>query len=253
MMDDAVLFVRNSDEIVSSILNRPEKRNALSIQLMKQLCAHAEEIGKDGKIRIWILRGSGSAFCAGLDVSEARNPDRAVESAGMVRACLSAIYRIPVMTLAMVHGPAMGGGAGIVAACDFAVASAGASIGFPEVRRGMIPAQVLSVLVRKLKRADIRALLLSGESIDAARAQRMGLFNSVGDLEAEADRIIAQLLQAAPGSLAETKQLIDQLYPRPLQDDMEMCLQYHAQAREGGEAQEGFRAFLEKRKPSWHR
>jgi methylglutaconyl-CoA hydratase len=253
MMDDAVIFVRNSEEIVTSILNRPEKRNALSIQLMKQLCAHAEGIEKDGKIRIWILRGSGSAFCAGLDVSEARNPDRAEESAGMVRACLSAIYRIPVMTLAMVHGPAMGGGAGIVAACDFAVASAGASIGFPEVRRGMIPAQVLSVLVRKLRRADIRELLLSGESIDAERAQKMGFFNSVGDPEAEADRITAQLLQAAPGSLAKTKQLIDQLYPRSLQDDIEICLRSHLQAREGGEAQEGFRAFLDKRKPSWHR
>ena len=253
MMDDPVIFVRNSEEIATSILNRPEKRNALSIQLMRQLCTHAEGIEKDGKIRIWILRGSGPAFCAGLDVNEARDAERGVESAQMVRECLSAIYRIPVVTIAMVHGAAMGGGAGLVAACDFAVAENCATVGFPEVRRGLVPAQVMSILVRKLRRADVRHLLLSGEIIDAAGAFNIGLFSHVGDMERDSQEIISQLLQSAPGALAKTKKLMDQLYSPSLEDDIEICIRHHMQAREGAEAQEGIRAFLEKRKPSWHR
>jgi methylglutaconyl-CoA hydratase len=251
MSDELVIFNRYSDEVAASILNRPGKRNALSIKLLQQLCAHAEQVEKDGKIRVWILRGNGPAFCAGLDVSEARDAALGVESAKMVRQCLSTIYRIPVVTLAMVHGAARGGGAGLVAACDFAVAGEDATIGFPEVLRGLVPAQVLSVLVRKLRRADLKELLLSGKSIDAERARQMGFFQYVGNMEAAAKQIITQLLQAAPGAQAKTKRLIDQLYPRDLEGDIQMCMLHYLQAKEGLEAQEGIRAFLEKRKPSW--
>jgi methylglutaconyl-CoA hydratase len=251
MSNDWVVYKRYSEEVAASILNRPEKRNALSTELMQQLCAHAGQVEKDGKIRIWILRGAGPAFCAGLDVGEAMDPQLGVKSAKMVKQCLTLIYRIPVVTIAMVHGAAMGGGAGLVAACDFAVADNHATVGFPEVRRGLVPAQVMSLLVRKLRRADIRELLLSGEPVAAGRALHMGLFNRVGNIETEAQGIISQVLQAAPGALAKTKQLIDQIYSRSLQDDIEMCMQHHLQARKESEAQEGIRAFLEKRKPLW--
>jgi methylglutaconyl-CoA hydratase len=251
MSDNFVIFNRYSEEVAASILNRPEKRNALSIKLMQQLYAQAEQVEKDGKIRIWVLKANGPAFCAGLDVREARDPDLGVESAKMVRQCLSAIYRIPVVTLAMVHGAAMGGGAGLVAACDFAVAGKEATIGFPEVRRGLVPAQVMSVLVRKLNRADLKELLLAGKSIEAGRAQQMGFFQHVGDMETAAREIISQLLQAAPGALEKTKKLIDQLYSRSLEEDIEVCMLHYLQAREGQEAQEGIRAFLEKQKPAW--
>jgi methylglutaconyl-CoA hydratase len=251
MSNDLVIFKRFSEEVAASILNRPEKRNALSINLMQQLCAHAEQVEKDGKIRVWILRANGPAFCAGLDVSEARDPELGAESVKMVNQCLLRIYRIPAVTLAMVHGAARGGGVALVAACDFAVAGAEATIGLPEVLRGMVPAHVTSVLVRKLNRADIRELFLSGKSIDAERARQMGLFQHVGNMETAAQEITSQLLQAAPGALAKTKKLIDQLYSRNLEDDIELCMQHHLQARDGVEAQEGIRAFLEKRKPAW--
>jgi len=253
MNSDPVIFQRLSEEVAASILNRPEKRNALSIELMQRLCAHAGQVEKDGKIRIWILRGNGPAFCAGLDVVEARDPRFGVESAKMVRQCLSAIYRMPVATISVVHGAAMGGGAGLVAACDFAVAGKDATVGFPEVRRGLMPAQVMSVLVRKLKRADIKELLLSGEPVDAERARQMGLFQRVGNIETEAVKIISQLLRTAPGALAKTKKLIDDLYARDLQDDIQTCMLHHMQATESAEAQEGIRAFLEKRKPLWEK
>jgi methylglutaconyl-CoA hydratase len=251
MSNEFVTFKRYSDEVAASTLNRPEKRNALNVELLQQLYAHAELLEKDEKIRIWIVRANGPAFCAGLDVAEAMDPKLGVESAKLVRQCLSAIYRIPVVTIAMVQGAAMGGGAGLVAACDFAIAGKEATIGFPEVLRGLVPAQVLSVLVRKLKRADIKELLLSGKSIDAERAYQMGFFQHVGNLEADAQEIISQLLQAAPGALAKTKHLIERLYSRNLEDDIQLCMLHYLQAREGEEAQEGIRAFLEKRKPLW--
>jgi methylglutaconyl-CoA hydratase len=253
MNNDFVVFKRYSEEIAACILNNPAKRNALNIPMMQQLCDYAERFEKDGKIRIWILRGNGTAFCAGLDVGEVMDPELGVESAKMVKKCLSAVYRIPVVTLAMVHGAARGGGAGLVAACDFAVANSEATIGFPEARRGLVPAQVMSLLIRKLKRSDVKELLLSGEPVDAERALQMGLFSRVGDIETAAREIISQVLQAAPGALAKIKQLIDHLYSRSLQDDIEMCMQHYMKSREGEEAREGIRAFIEKRKPIWQK
>jgi methylglutaconyl-CoA hydratase len=253
MNEEFVIFQRYSEEVAASILNRPEKRNALSVEVMRQLCAHAGQVEKDGTIRIWILRGNGPVFCAGLDVGEAMDPKLGVESAKMVRQCLSTVYRIPVATIAMVHGAALGGGAGLAAACDFAVADRNAIAGFPEVRRGLAPAQVMSILVRKLRRADIRELFLSGEPVTAGRALQMGLFHRVGNIETEAQDIISCLLRAAPGALARTKQLIDRLYHHSLEDDIELCMQHHIQATQGTEAQEGIRAFLEKRKPIWEK
>ena len=253
MSDELVIFERRSEEVAVSTLNRSEKRNALNIELMRQLCAHAAQIEKDGKTRIWILRSRGPAFCAGLDVGEAIDTKLGVESATMVRECLSAVYRIPLVTIAMVHGAARGGGAGLVAACDFAVANQNATIGFPEVRLGLVSAQVLSLLVRKIRRADIKELLLSGEAVDAERALQMGFFQRVGDMETAAQEIVSDVLQAAPGALAKTKQLIDRLDSRSLQDDIEMCMQHHLQSRAGMEAQEGIRSFLEKRRPAWHK
>jgi methylglutaconyl-CoA hydratase len=253
MSGDSVIFERRSEAIAESVLNRPEKRNALSIEMMRRLCAHADRITKDGTIRIWILKSNGPAFCAGLDVAEAADPRLSVESAGMVKACLSVIYQMPVVTVAMVHGAAMGGGAGLVAACDFAVADRDATIGFPEVRRGLIPAQVMTLLVRKIKIADVKQLLLSGESINAERALQMGLFNRTGNIDREAREIVSQVLQNAPGATAKTKQLIDSLYSRALPDDIEKGMRAHVEASGGAEGQEGIRAFLEKRKPAWHK
>jgi methylglutaconyl-CoA hydratase len=251
MSKDLVIFRRHSEEVAESILNRPEKRNALNIALMRQLCEHTEQIRNDGKTRIWILQANGPTFCAGLDIGEVMDPTLGIESARMVKQCLSSLYGMPVVTMAMVRGAARGGGAGLIAACDFAIADKDATIGFPEVRLGLIPAQVMTLLVRKLKPADVRELALSGEPIVAERALQMGIFQRVGDIEAETQAIVSRILLAAPGALTTTKQLIDHLQSRRLQDDIEMCMHHYLQAREGTEALEGIRAFLERRKPSW--
>lgn len=251
MSQECIIYKPHSVEVVSCILNRPEKRNALNTLLMRQLCAHAERAAEDPKLRIFILRGSGSAFCAGLDFGEAMNPELGIESAGMVKQCLWSIHRIPAVTIAIVQGAALGGGAGLVAACDFAIADPDATIGFPEVRRGLVAAQVMTLLIRKLRGADIRDLLLSGEPVNAGRALQMGLIHRVGDVEAELHKLVSQLLQAAPGALTKTKRLIEQLDTRSLQDDLERSMQDHLESKQSAEAQEGIRAFLEKRKPLW--
>jgi methylglutaconyl-CoA hydratase len=250
MSDDLVILERTA-KTATCILNRPAKRNALNLKLMSQLCAHLSMLEKDKTIRAWILRANGPVFCAGLDLGEGTDPKHGIESAKMVKECLSAIYNLPVVTVAVVHGPAIGGGAGLVAACDFAVADREATIGFPEVRRGLIAAQVMSLLVRKLKIADVKDLLLSGELIGAARAMQIGLFNRLGDPETEAQAIIAQVLRGGPQAIAETKRLIDRLHPARFDDDLEMCMRQYLQTRDGEEAQEGIRSFLEKRQPEW--
>lgn len=110
MKQECVIYEPLSEEVVSCILNRPEKRNALNTLLMQQLSAHAERAAKDPKVRIFILRGNGPAFCAGLDFREAMNPELGIESAGMVKQCILSIYQIPAVTIALVHGTALGGG-----------------------------------------------------------------------------------------------------------------------------------------------
>ena len=253
MSHDFVSYEVYSEDVVACTLNRPEKRNALCAPLLQQLCAQVEQAGNDAKIRVFILRANGPTFCAGLDFSETVNPEIGANSAGILRRCLLALYRMPAVTIALVHGAAMGGGAGLVAACDFAIADPEATIGFPEVRRGLIPAQVMSLLIRKMKAADIRDLLLSGECVNAERAQHMGLFHRVGDVDELAREVTCQVLRAAPGALAKTKRLMDQLYSRDLHADLETCLKVYMEARQGDEAQEGVRAFLEKRKPAWEK
>lgn len=251
MSRECVIYQPHSEEVVSCILNRPEKRNALNTSLMRQLCAHAERAAKDPGVRIFILRGSGSVFCAGLDFGEATNPDLGMESAEMVKQCLWSIHRIPAATIAIVQGAALGGGAGLVAACDFAIADPEARIGFPEVRRGLVAAQVMTLLIRKLRGADIRELLLSGEPVQAGRALQMGLFHRVGEVETELQKLVSQLLHAAPGALTKTKRLIEQLSAHSLEDDLERSMHHHMESKQSAEAQEGIRAFLEKRKPGW--
>jgi methylglutaconyl-CoA hydratase len=251
MSEDLVILDRQPDGVATCTLNRPDKRNALSIELMRQLCALLEAVEGDKRIRALILRGNGPVFSAGLDLGEVMSPGRAAESARMMQRTLLGVYGASAVTIAMVHGLAVGGGAGIVAACDFALADERTRIGFPEARRGLIAAQVMSLLVRKLKGADVLGLLLSGELVDATPARQMGLFYRAGNMEREVQGILSRVLRSGPRALTLTKRLIDQLQPRSFEEDIEICLSQYLRAREGEEAEEGIRAFLEKRKAAW--
>jgi methylglutaconyl-CoA hydratase len=249
-----VLVEKQSPQVTVVTLNRPERRNALTIELMTELTATIETTAADAPQRVLILRGAGSAFCTGLDLNEAAETQKAHASAEMVAKTLLTLSQTRLITIAMVHGAAVAGGAGIMSACDFVIAAEKTKIGYPEVRRGLVAGLVMTFLRRQLRERDLRELLLTSELIDAKRAQEIGLVNRVvssDELDAAAQKIVAAILQGAPGAITNSKRLIEELWSSSVAEDVERALRHHMQARESDEAREGIAAFLEKRPPKW--
>lgn len=249
-----VLIEEKNSRVTILTLNRPERRNALTIELLTELTDALDRVAADSQKRVLILRGAGKVFCAGLDLNETTVAERAHRSAEMVAKTLLAISQTRLITIAQVHGAALAGGAGLMSACDFVVAAEDTKIGYPETRRGLVAALVLTFLRRQLRERDIRELLFTAELIEAERAREIGLVNRVvppNELENETQRIVAAVLQGAPGALASTKKLIEALSSSSVQEDIERALRHHMEARESVEAREGIAAFLEKRLPNW--
>jgi methylglutaconyl-CoA hydratase len=236
-------------------LNRPEKRNALHVPLMKELCAAVQAASNKPNQRVIILRGAGPVFCAGLDLKVAsvsvNEAEQAVEWVGRM---LEIVHNTRLVTIAVVQGAAMAGGAGLMSACDFVVAADDARFGYPEIHRGLVAGIVMTFLRRQLRERDARELLLLGETIDAQRALAMGLVNRivpVENLEREAVDIALKAMKGPPNTLARTKQLLDELWPQPIGDDVTRALRLHLATRGSEEAREGIAAFFEKRLPRW--
>src|SRR5881397_1363066 len=249
-----VLIEKQTPQITVLTLNRPERRNALTIELLSELMSAIQLASEEPHVRILILRGAGAAFCTGLDLKEAADQTKAHATAEAVANTLITISQTRLVTVAAVHGAAVAGGAGIMSACDFVVAAARTKIGYPEVRRGLVAGLVMTFLRRQVRERHMRDLLLGSELIDAERAKEIGLVNRVvaqDDLLNEAQKFAQSVLQGAPGALAQTKRLIDELWWRSVKDDVDLALKYHLQARESSEAREGIAAFNEKRKPNW--
>jgi methylglutaconyl-CoA hydratase len=256
-MDNSFLIVKDIDSAVTTIsLNRPEKRNALNLALMEELCTVCEQLDQNPSKRVLILHGEGTTFCAGLDLQEAVDLSLVEKSAQTVSRLLTTFYTSPLVTIAAVHGAAIAGGAGLMLACDFAIAAKGTRIGFPEIRRGIVAAQVATVLCRQVRMREVRELLLLGELVDTERALAMGLINRVVDPQAllsEAEKIAEIILKGAPGSVKETKRLLESLDPSSLAKDLKIALSFHHAARYSQEFQEGTAAFLDKRPPKWEK
>ena len=235
-------------------LNRPEKRNALNVGLLEQLIAALAAAEQNKTPRILILRGEGPAFCAGLDLAEAATPEHAHRLAELIAHTLQALNSTRLVTIAAVHGAAIAGGAGLMTACDFAVAAQGTKIGYPETRRGLVAALVMTFLRRQLREREARELLLTGDLIDAARAVDIGLVNRevhARDLMSTARGYADTVLSGGPEAVANTKRLLAELWPRPVQADLDRALAFHLEARQSPEAAEGIAAFKEKRSPKW--
>jgi methylglutaconyl-CoA hydratase len=249
-----VLVEKQTPQITLITLNRPERRNALTIELMTELTETIEKAAADEMQRVLILRGAGSAFCTGLDLNETAEMLKAHASAEMVAKILVTLSQTRLVTIAVVHGAAMAGGAGIMSACDFVIAAERTKIGYPEVRRGLVAGLVMTFLRRQLRERDLRELLMTSELIDAKRAQEIGLVNRVvplNELETAAHEIAAAILQGAPGAIANSKRLIEELWSSSVAEDVALALRHHMEARESEEAKEGIAAFLEKRPPKW--
>src|SRR3984893_15931229 len=249
-----VLIEKQTPQITVLTLNRPERRNALTIELLTELTAEIEAASANEQQRVLILRGAGAAFCTGLDLKEAADPKKAHATAEMVGKTLITSSQQHLITIAAVHGAVVAGGAGIMSACDFVVAAERTKIGYPEVRRGLVAGLVMTFLRRQVGERNMRELLLGSELIDVERAREMGLVNSIvaeGDLMTKAQKFASSVLQGAPGALAQTKKLIEELWSSSVKEDVDLALKYHVQARESDEAREGIAAFNEKRPPKW--
>lgn len=254
MSETLVLIDRPRTGVAELVLNRPERRNALSIALMNELVGAIERLSEESGVRVLILRGAGSVFCSGLDLGEVADPSLAEAGADGVRRLFVALARTPLVTIAAAHGFATAGGAGLMAACDFAVAAEDLWVGFPEVRRGLVPALVATILRKKLRDADLRELFLLGSPIDAARARSMGLVFSVvsgASVRAEADRLAGLILKGGPQAIRSTKALLSEFDVEVDREAVHIALEHHLRSRISEEAQEGLAAFLEKREPKW--
>jgi len=254
-MNGPVLTVECPDETTAVLtLNRPDRRNALSLELMEALCKALESLAGQPRRRIAILRGAGPAFCAGLDLDEAADLSTVEESSKWVARTLETVAASPLVTIAAVHGAAYAGGAALMACCDLAIAAEGTQICFPEVRRGLLPALAAAALRSHLSRGDLSELLLLGEPIDAGRALRMGLVRRVvpaDRLPAEAEAIAAKIIQGGPDSVRQTKHLLRELDPADFAQLLARAIEFHQQGRLSDEAREGLAAFRERRPPKW--
>src|SRR5437588_10073346 len=251
-----VLVEKPSSQITVMTLNRPERRNSLTIELLSELMAAVNTASNDPVQRVLILRGADAAFCTGLDLKEAADQTKAHATAEMVAKTLITLAETRLVTIAAVHGAAVAGGAGIMSACDFVVAAEKTKSGYPEVRRGLVAGLVITFLRRQVGERNMRELLFGSELINAQRALEIGLVNRVvtqDELMSKLQKFAYSVLQGAPGALAQTKKLIEELSSSSVKEDVDLALKYHLQARESDEAREGIAAFNEKRSPKWIR
>lgn len=254
-MDKSLVTVNRKDPRTTIIsLNRPEKRNALNIDLMEELWEVIDESQHMPQQRVIVIQGEGSVFCSGLDLQEAADESKVEKSAHLIAKILSSLYNSPLVTIAAVQGAAIAGGAGLMMACDLVVAESDTIFGFPEVRRGLVAAQLIPFFWRQLQQRVILELLLLGEIINADKALAMGLINRIVEkhqLQSETKKISDIIFHGAPGAIAETKNLIREMYPTNFTEDIKKGLQVHEMIRHSSEAKEGIAAFFEHRQPKW--
>ena len=244
----SALRIERDGHLLRVTLARPERRNAFDAGLIQEL---AEAFADVRDARAVVLAGEGPSFCAGADVEWQRSSidltyEENVEDAHRLYRMLESIFGCPAPVVARVQGFALGGGSGLTACADIAVAGEDAVFGFSEVRLGIIPAVISPWVRARIGPAAMRRYFLTGERFDAATALRIGLVDDVApDLDAAIERVVADLLAGGPVSVREAKRLV--LEP-PDEDD---AVARAAERRTSEEGQEGLRAFLEKRPASW--
>lgn len=248
-----------TDGAVATItLARPEKRNAISPQMIEELLAALDEVERRAS-RALILTGEGKAFCAGMDLeflaelARLSPEENAADSKRMAR-MFRRVYFFSKPTIAAVNGAAIAGGTGIATMCDFTLAVPEAKFGYTEVKIGFVPALVSVFLRRQVGERQARDLLLSGRIFGAAEAQAMGLVNEVvpaQNLMARAKELAGTLAESSPTSLIRTKLLLRRCAEIEIDREIELALQENAAIRETADFKEGLAAFLEKRKPKW--
>lgn len=244
--------------VATITLNRPEKRNAISFELIDDLLRALDEVAKSDAI-VLIVTGAGKAFCSGMDLDNLKallgrsTAENLKDSQTMVQLFRS-LYEFPKVTIAAVNGAAIAGGTGLALLCDFTLTVPEATFGYTEVRIGFVPAIVSTFLLRQVGEKQARDLLLTGRLFGADEAARLGLINEVvapEKLLARARELAALLMENSPSSLRATKQLLTDHACAEIDAQIEAAVRENAEIRTTADFREGISSFLEKRKPVW--
>lgn len=257
-MDFKTLLFSESENIATITFNRPDKRNAVSFELVDEIMLALDEAEKSSA-QVVMITGNGKAFCAGLDLENLKqlvgrsHEQNIADSATMAR-MFRRIYDFPKPTIAAVNGAAIAGGTGIATMCDFTLAVPEAKFGYTEVRIGFVPAIVSSFLVMQVGHKIARDLLMTGRLFDSADAHRYGLVNEVVAPEALMPRALElakMIMENSPSSVRATKRLINGFIKDQLDTQVAAAIEDNARIRTTADFKEGISSFLEKRKPVW--
>jgi methylglutaconyl-CoA hydratase len=241
-------------------LNRPDVRNAFDEKMIEELATAFDGLAGDDATRVVVLSGAGDLFCAGADLNWMKRTagysyERNLEDARFFAKMVEKLYRLPQATVALVHGACLGGGVGLVSACDVVVAAKDTAFALREVLLGIAPATISPYVLRKIGERWSRDYMLTGRKFDAARGYEIGLVdqivNSPGDLDEAGRRWARRFMRAGPQAVAATKALINHTAWARIEDVQDDLAEVIAKLRASDEGQEGFAAFFEKRRPKW--
>jgi methylglutaconyl-CoA hydratase len=258
-MEYTQILLDSQPPVATITLNRPEQHNAFDETLIAELTDCYTRLSAEPEVRAIVLKGAGKSFCAGADLEwmgrmAEYSREQNLADARTLQAMFAAIADCPKVTLARVHGAALGGGAGLVAACDIAIAAHDVTFGFTEVRLGLAPSVIAPYVLQKIGVGPARALFVTGERFGADIALRLGLVQEVEawSLDNAIQKKLEGILQAGPEAVAAVKRLLKEIAGRTPTEAAEATVECIASLRVSAEGQEGINAFLEKRKPSFH-
>jgi methylglutaconyl-CoA hydratase len=254
----ATLEIKEADRVHTITLNRPERRNALSPQMIAELI-HAFGDAAVCDCGVVVLTGAGTAFCSGMDLESLKSlsdqrPEDQRADAESTMWMMRRLYDLTKPTIAAVNGPAIAGGTGLATLCDFTLAAPQAKLGYTEVRIGFIPAMVSVFLLEMVGEKKAKSLLLSGRILDAQEAQAQGLVTEVvsdGQLMKRTYELAAMLLKNSPESMSAVKKLLSSFAKERLDRDLARAMRWNEKIRNSADFREGLSAFLEKRDPVW--
>jgi methylglutaconyl-CoA hydratase len=260
MRDYKTLRLSEADGVLTVSLDRPDVHNAFNDELIAEMIALVEEIGPRRDLRALLLRGEGANFCAGADLNWMSrmveySREENVRDSSLLATMYERLDRCPLPVIGRIHGAAIGGGVGLVAVCDVAIAEMAATFGLSEVKLGILPAVISPYVIAKIGTTHARALFLTGERFGADRALQIGLVHRVAASSAELDRMVdealVQIRTSGPEAVRACKKLIALVASSPREDAIPATIDAIATRRTSEEGQQGMQAFLRKEKAPW--